>query len=100
MMKVQDTSLDPKTNKKKNLFRCQDKITVTQNCENFFKKCMCEEKKHIGNFIQRYNTCIEKTPEGTGGCGAGWADCTYDYGKEKGKGWDDTKCKKNYDRCE
>tara|TARA_B100001094_G_scaffold47375_1_gene42617 strand:+ start:2731 stop:3261 length:531 start_codon:yes stop_codon:yes gene_type:complete len=100
MMQVQDTSLDPKTNKKKNLYRCQDKKTVTQNCENFFKKCMCEEKKHIGNFISRYNTCIKKTPEGAGGCGAGWAECDWGDGTwrhpEDPRRRDDTKCKKKY----
>ena len=95
MIEVQDTSPDPKTNKKKNLYRCQDKKTVTKNCENFFKKCMCEEKKHQDNFILRYNTCIKKT-EDYGACsGTGWADCTYD----DGKGFDDTKCKKKYNRC-
>ena len=88
MMKVQDG--------KKNLYRCQDTKTVTQNCENFFKKCMCEEKKHIGNFIDRYNTCIKKTPEGTGGCGAGWAECDWGDGTWRRPGSDDTKCKKKY----
>ena len=89
MMEVQDG--------KKNLYRCQDKKTVTQNCENFFKKCMCEEKKHIGNFIHRYNTCIIKTPEGTGGCGAGWAECDWGDGTWRRPGSDDTKCKKKYE---